>query len=151
MKKLFVTLIAVVGFLGLGAVVISATTTMQSNDSQKESSNASNSDVDFHNENHNGTCYCNYCENQPLSQKLEKEYDCVPCDRCGRTGKLSCRDENGKLGHWEDCPDCTCARDGENVANIRHHCGVSYGYIWKVVRQYYIYYCPRCKREYSGC
>ena len=138
MKKFFVAAVCVT------ALLVALSASGNSTDVQNENSNsimlASTS----------GTCYCNDCKVE-LQQRLEKEYGCVPCERCGRTGKLACRGENGKLDHWESCPDCTCIRDKENVANIKRNCGVNYGYIWQVVRQYYIYYCPRCGQKYSGC
>ena len=167
MKKLFVT-IAVVGFLGLGIVGIISATTIQNSVSQ-----AIDTDADFHNESHSGTCYCSHCDNQPLNQKLEQEYENVDCSTCQRTGKQNCSGKqscsscggtgckngyttnggrNCAYGHcsycggdgvrevmdrWKHCPDCRQC-DGK-------------GWYKRLARQYYIYYCPRCKREYSGC
>ena len=116
-------LIAVVGF-GTGVTLLSSFTGKM----ERENTNSS------------GTCYCTHCENQPLSQRLEKEYENVTCSTCNGTGKQNCSGWDGTrnvMDRWTHCPNC-------------HQCKGK-GWYERLVRQYYIYYCPRCKREYSGC
>jgi len=154
MKKFFVILVAVIG------VVVSAT--LLSSYTTKNESEGSSS-----------TCYCTSCENQPLSQKLEKEYENVDCSYCNRTGKQNCKG-------WDACSSCggtgckngyttnngqNCAyghcsycggKGGRDVMDRWKHCSNCHqcqgkGWYERLARQYYIYYCPRCKREFSGC